>query len=97
MLPKSLFTDCYYPPHCSKPLDVTPKATERVIQFNIPIMASQTYLDVSPLQTPHLDINHLPLADREFQIKDIASPAYLLKLHCWCKDKFLNQNDEIHL
>ena len=60
-------------------------------------MASQTSLDVRPLQTPHLDIDHLALADIDFQIKDTASPAYLLKLHYWSKDKFLNQNDEIHL
>lgn len=39
-------------------------------------------MDVRPLQTLHLDIDHLPLADKEFQIKDIASPSHLLKLHC---------------
>jgi len=53
-------------------------------------MASQTSLDVRPLKTPHFDIDHLALAERDFQIKDIASPSYLLKLHCWSKDKFLN-------
>jgi len=60
-------------------------------------MASQTSLDVRPLQIPHLDIDHLALADKNFQIKDIASPAYLLKLHYLSKDRFLNQNDDIHL
>jgi len=60
-------------------------------------MASQTSLVVIPLQTPHLDIDHLPLVDREFQIKDTASPAHLLKLHCWSKDNLLNRNDETHL
>ena len=60
-------------------------------------MASQTSLDMRPLQTPHLDINHLAFADKDFQMKDTASPTYLLKLHCWSKDKFLNQKDDIHL
>lgn len=60
-------------------------------------MASQTSLDVRPLQTPHIDIDHLALADIDFQINDIASPAHLLKLQCWSKDRFLNQNDDIHL
>lgn len=60
-------------------------------------MDFQTSLDVRPMQTPHLDIDHLALADRDFQIKDVASPAFLLQLHCWSKDKFLNQNDDIHL
>jgi len=45
-------------------------------------MAYQTSLDVRPLPTPHLDIDHLALADREFQINDTASSTYLLKLHC---------------
>lgn len=60
-------------------------------------MASQTSLEVKPLSTPHLDIDQLALADMDVQIKDTTSPTYLLKLHCWSKDKFLNQNDEIHL
>lgn len=60
-------------------------------------MASQSCLDIRPPQTPHLDIDYLPLANNEFQIKDTASPSHLLKLHCWSKDKFLNQNDDIHL
>jgi len=53
-------------------------------------MAFQSILDAKSLQTPHLDINHLPLAKRYFEIKDTASPNHLLKLHCWRKDKFLN-------
>ena len=60
-------------------------------------MASQSILNEKTLQTPHLDIDHLPLADRYFQIKDTVSPSHLLKIHYWSKDKFLNQNDDIHL
>ena len=60
-------------------------------------MAFQTSLDMRPLQTPHLDIDHLALSNRHFQIKDTTSPAYLLKLQHWSKDKFLNQNDDIQL
>jgi len=39
----------------------------------------------------------MALAHRDFQIKYTSSPAYLLKLHYWSKDKFLNQNDDVHL
>ena len=60
-------------------------------------MASQSTLDVRPLRTPHLDIDHLPLANRDFQIKIIVSHSHLLKLHSSSKDKFLNQNDDNHL
>jgi len=49
------------------------------------------------MQTPNLDIHCFALADKDFQIKDTISPSYLLKLHCWSKDKFSNQNDGIHL
>lgn len=38
-------------------------------------MASQTSLDVRPLQTPHLEIYHLALIDRDFEIKDTTSLA----------------------
>jgi len=60
-------------------------------------MASQSILNEKPLQTPHLDVDHLPLIDRDFEIKGTVSPSHLLKLHYWSKDKFLNQNDDIHL
>ena len=60
-------------------------------------MASQRILHEKPIQTPHLDVDHLPLADRDFQIKDTVSPSHLLKLHYWSKDKFLNPNDDIQL
>ena len=60
-------------------------------------MAFQRNLDVRPLQTRHLDIDHLLLADRYFQITNTTSPRHLLKLNYWSKDKFLNQNDDIKL
>lgn len=45
-------------------------------------MACESILNEKPLQTPHLDIDHLPLADTDFQIKGTVSPSHLLKLHC---------------
>ena len=51
-------------------------------------MASQSILNEKPLQNPHLNIDHLPLADKDFQIKDTISPSHLLKLQSWSKDKF---------
>jgi len=60
-------------------------------------MDSQSIINEKPLQTPHLDVDHVPLADKDFQIKDTISPSPLLQLHCWNKDKFLNQNDDNHL
>ena len=53
-------------------------------------MASQSILSEKPLQTPQLDIDHLPLVDKDFQIKDTTTSSHLLKLHYWSKHKFLN-------
>lgn len=60
-------------------------------------MVAQTSLNVRPVSTPHLDNDHLALADRYFQIKDTATPSHLLKIHCWSKGRFLNHVDDIHL
>ena len=60
-------------------------------------MASKSILNEKPLQTPHLDVDHLLFSNRDFNIKDTVSPSHLLKLRCWSKDKFLNQNDDIHI
>ena len=47
--------------------------------------------------TPHLDLDHLPLADKDFQIKDTSAYTLLLKIHCLSKDKYLNHTDDIGL
>jgi len=97
--PKKPFRANYiHPSHYSRAFNPIPKSRERVIQIEInQIRASQSILNEKPLQTPHLDIDSLPLVDKYFQIKDISNSSHLLKLHCWSKDKFLNQNDDIHL
>jgi len=43
-------------------------------------MAIEPSLDVRPVPTPHLGIDHLVLEDKDFKIKDSATPAHLLKL-----------------
>jgi len=60
-------------------------------------MAVPIAMDVRPITTPHLDLDHLPLADRDFQIKDIVALEILLKIHCLSKDKHLNNTDDIGL
>lgn len=54
-------------------------------------------LSVKPVSTAHLDQDHLPLADRDFKIKDTSSASERMKLHFWWKDIFLNHDDDIHL
>jgi len=60
-------------------------------------MATLVAMDVRPISTPHLDLDHLPLADRDFQIKDTSVIELLLKIHCQSRDNFLNHADKIGL
>lgn len=54
-------------------------------------------MDVRPISTPHLDLDHLPLADKDFQIKETSVHESPLKLYCRYKDQYLNQADKIGL
>lgn len=60
-------------------------------------MASPVTMDVRPVTTPHLDLHHLPLEDKDFQIKDTSAYTFLLKIHCLSKNKYLNHTDDIGL
>lgn len=60
-------------------------------------MAALVVMDVRPISTPHLALNHLPLADNDFQIKDTCAKESLLKVHCQSRGRFLNHADEIGL
>ena len=60
-------------------------------------MATLITMDVRPITTPHLDLDHLPLVENDFQMKDTTILEPLLKVHCQSRDKFLNHADEIGL
>ena len=60
-------------------------------------MVAPIAMDVRPITTPHLDLDHLALADKYFQIKDTCTQESPLKLHCQSRDKLLNHADEIGL
>lgn len=60
-------------------------------------MAVPIAMDVRPISTPPLDLDRLPLADKDFQIKDTTTIETLLKVHCQSRDKYLNHANEIGL
>ena len=60
-------------------------------------MATPITMDVRPITTPHLDLDHLPLADKDFQIKETFVLESSLKVHYWGRDRYLNHADEIGL
>lgn len=60
-------------------------------------MVAHTSLNVRPISSLHLDIDHLALVDKCFQIKDTTTLGHLLRIHCWSKDRFLNHAYDINL
>lgn len=60
-------------------------------------MVAPIAMDIRPITTPHLDLDHLSLADKDFQIKNTASTELLLKIHCLRKDRHLNHIYDIGL
>ena len=60
-------------------------------------MAAPVAMDVKPITTPNLDLDHLPLENRNFQIRDTSAYEILLKIHCLSKDIYLNHSNDIGL
>jgi len=58
-------------------------------------MVAPVPLNVLPISTPHRDLDHLPLADKDFQIKVISVEESPLKLCCRYRDQYLNNADKI--
>jgi len=60
-------------------------------------MAAPVAMDVRPITTPHLDLDHLPLVDKDFQIKYTDVREFPVKLYYQYKDQHLNKADQIGL
>ena len=60
-------------------------------------MATLIALNVMPISTPHRDLDHLPLADKDFQIKVTSIHESPLKLYYRYRDQYLNHADCIGL
>ena len=52
---------------------------------------------VNPLIPPSIDLDHIPLADRDFRISETQCDCDFLELYCWLKDKHANKINEIVL
>lgn len=60
-------------------------------------METPVALIVAPITTPHRDLDYLPLADKDFQIKDLQPDNFPLKVYFRCQDNYLNNSDTIGL
>jgi len=54
-------------------------------------------LNVTPMNAPHKDLDYLPLADKDFQIKDLSGNENYLKIFCQARDNYLNGSDILGL
>lgn len=60
-------------------------------------METPTALSVAPMNAPHKDLDYLPLADKYFQIRDLAIDINHLNFFCQAKDQYLNGSDILRL
>ena len=60
-------------------------------------MASHGIVIVNPLQPPIVDVEHTPLAGKDFKISDTVTDFNLLDIQCWSYDKSIDQADDICL
>ena len=56
-------------------------------------METPVSLNVAPINAPHRDLDYLPLADKDFQIKDLTTDKDQLKVFFQCRDNHLNGYD----
>lgn len=60
-------------------------------------METPMALCIAPITTPHHDLDYLPLADKDFQIKYLATDKDHLKVFCQWWDNYMNGYDTIGL
>ena len=51
----------------------------------------------NPMVPPPIDLDHIPMEDKDYKVADPKCEFDLFELHCWLKDNFLDQSDEIGL
>lgn len=58
-------------------------------------MEALVALNVTPITNPHKDLDYLPLANKDVQIKDLTFDETHLMLYCRYRDNYLNNVDKI--
>jgi hypothetical protein len=49
----------------------------------------------NPMIPPPIDLDHIPLEDRDYKITDPRCEFNFFEFHSWMKDIFLDRSDEI--
>jgi hypothetical protein len=59
--------------------------------------AKSTDTSENPILPPPVDLDHIPLMDKDYKITELRCEFDFFKFHSWIKDIFLDQSDEIGL
>jgi len=51
----------------------------------------------NPMMHPPMDLDYLPLADKDFKIHETLSKFDLFNIYYWWEDKFMEEMDDIGL
>jgi hypothetical protein len=51
----------------------------------------------NPMIPPPIDLDHIPLADRDYKVTELRCEFDFFELHSWLKEIFLDQSNEIGL
>jgi hypothetical protein len=57
--------------------------------------SKQSEVDENPFLPPPVDLDRIPLADRDYLISEPKCKFDFVELHAWFRDTFLDQSDEI--
>ena len=60
-------------------------------------METPVALTVASMNAPHKDLDYLPLADKDFQIKDLSTNKNHLKVFFQSRDNYMNGSDILGL
>ncbi len=52
---------------------------------------------INPLIPPFVDLDHIPLVDRDYRINETLCDCDFLELYCWLEDKHTDKIDKIGL
>jgi hypothetical protein len=54
-------------------------------------------VEENPFLPPPVDLDRIPLADKDYLISETRCEFYFIELQSWFKDTFIDQSDEIGL
>ena len=59
--------------------------------------SKKSNVEENPLLPPPVDLDRIPLADKDYLISETKSKFDFVELQLWFKDTFIDQSDEIGL